>query len=132
MCKQADALLERAEAELSTARREAQVSSDANPAAVCLHAHSSAVHGLRARLALAGQPFPSMPHPVVLLECCLDLEPSWDTFRNDLRMLHLSATDAMDPMAPDLVDMAAASLQAAERFAAAFRLSFNGAEATTP
>lgn len=132
MCKHADALLDRAEAELRTARREAEVPCGANPAAVCLHAHSSAVHGLRARLALAGQPFPSMPHPVVLLECCLDLEPGWDTFRNDLRMLHLSATEALDPMAQDLVEMATASLQAAERFAAAFRLSLNGAEATAP
>lgn len=132
MCKHADALLERAEAELRTAQREAQVTSGANPAAVCLHAHASAVHGLRARLALAGQPFPSMPHPVVLLECCLDLEPHWDGFRSDLRMLHLAATDATDPLAEDLQELATASLEAAERFAGAFRLAFSGGATTAP
>lgn len=132
MCNRMEALLQRAEADLRTACREHAVTEGANPASVCHHAQSAALHFLQARLMLAGQPYPSTPHPVVLLECCLELEPEWEGHRNDLRLIHLLAMDAQDPMVRDLDEMAEGSLNAAMRFAEAARPVFTGAAATAP
>jgi HEPN domain-containing protein len=87
----------KAEGDLATAEREAKVKDDPNFEAVCHHAKECALHYLRARLEEAEIPFPLTSHLVVLLELCLELEPSWDGSRNDLRFLTTSANQSMEP-----------------------------------
>lgn len=113
--------IHRAELEFGTAFREMNEKGEANFTAVCHHAALCAVHYLQARLAVAGLPFPSTPHPVVLLECCLDLEPTWEGFRQDLRMLYLNAHDTQALEAEDLDLAAAVSMEALQRVRTAVR-----------
>lgn len=87
----------KAEADLATAEREARVKDDPNFEAICHHAKECALHYLRARLEEAEIPFPITSHLVVLLELCLELEPSWDSFRDNLRFLTTSANQSMEP-----------------------------------
>ena len=87
----------KAEADLATAEREAMVKEDPNFEAVCHHAKECALHYLRARLEEAQIPFPLTSHLVVLLELCLDLEPTWESSRENLRFLTTSANQSMEP-----------------------------------
>ncbi len=88
---------EKAEADLNTAEREANVNDEPNFEAVCHHAKECALHCLRARLEEAEIPFPLTSHLVVLLELCRELEPTWDTFRDNLRFLTTAANQSMEP-----------------------------------
>ncbi|HNX30890.1 MAG TPA: HEPN domain-containing protein [Holophaga sp.] len=87
----------KAEANLATAAREATVKDDPNFEAVCHHAKECALHYLRARLEEGEVAFPVTSHLVVLLELCLDLEPSWDTYRENLRVLTIFADQSLEP-----------------------------------
>lgn len=87
----------KAEADLATAEREANVRDDTNFEAVCHHAKECALHFLRARLEEAEIPFPLTSHLVVLLELCRELEPTWDTYRDNLRFLTTAANQSMEP-----------------------------------
>ena len=87
----------KAEANLATAQREAENKDDPNFEAVCHHAKECALHYLRARLEESEVPFPVTSHLVVLLELCLDLEPSWELYRENLRFLTTSANQSMEP-----------------------------------
>ncbi len=81
------------EAAFATAVREHGADDSPNPAAVCHAAHRCALSLLRARLAEGEVPYPDTLHPVVLLECCLELEPDWEDLRDPLRALHVNALD---------------------------------------
>ncbi len=111
-----DPYLQRAEAEYQTAKREYRIRKDANPAAICLHAHGCVLRYLQARLRQAELEFPSTPHPVVLLECCLELEPDWELYRSDFRTLHVNHLNAQDPEVEILPEHMEASFRACERF----------------
>jgi len=87
----------KAEADLATADREVKVKDDPNFDAVCYHSKECALNYLRARLEEAEIPFPTTPHLVVLLELCLDLEPAWEEFRDNLRFLTTSANQILEP-----------------------------------
>ena len=87
----------KAEADLSTAGRELQVRDDPNFDAVCYHAKECALNYLRARLQEAEIEFPSTAHLVVLLELCLDLEPTWEVLRDNLRVLTYASNQILDP-----------------------------------
>lgn len=87
----------KAEANLATAQREATVKDDPNFEAVCHHAKECALHYLRARLEEAEISFPVTSHLVVLLELCLELEPSWGIYRENLRFLTTSANQSLEP-----------------------------------
>ena len=87
----------KAEADLATAGREFKVTEDPNFEAVCHHAKECALHYLRARLEEAEIPFPYTSHLVVLLELCLELEPSWESFRDNLRFLTTTANQSQEP-----------------------------------
>ena len=106
----------KAEADLATAEREAKVKDDPNFEAVCHHAKECALHYLRARLEEAEIPFPFTSHLVVLLELCLELEPSWDASRNDLRFLTTSANQSMEPDSHTNRKIAQQALEMARRF----------------
>lgn len=87
----------KAEADLATASRELEVREDPNFDAVCYHSKECALNYLRARLQEADTPFPSTSHLVVLLEMCLELEPEWDTLRDNLRILTNASNNILDP-----------------------------------
>ena len=87
----------KAESNLATAEREAAVKDDPNFEAVCHHAKECALHYLRARLEEAEIPFPFTSHLVVLLELCLELEPSWESYRDNLRFLTIAANQSLEP-----------------------------------
>lgn len=103
-----------AEAAFATARRESRSTEATNPAAVCHAAHRCAVGLLRARLTRGGIPHPDVIHPVVLLECCLELEPTWEILRAPLRILHVNALDTEHPAAGLDPERARKSLEACE------------------
>lgn len=87
----------KAEANLATAGRELQVRDDPNFDAVCYHAKECALNYLRARLEEAEIPFPTTSHLVVLLELCLDLEPTWEELRDNLRILTFASNEILNP-----------------------------------
>ena len=87
----------KAESNLATAERESTVKDDPNFEAVCHHAKECSLHYLRARLEEAEIPFPFTSHLVVLLELCLELEPSWESYRENLRFLTISANQSLEP-----------------------------------
>jgi HEPN domain-containing protein len=87
----------KAEADLSTAGRELQIRDDPNFDAVCYHSKECALNYLRARLQEADIEFPSTAHLVVLLELCLDLEPTWEELRDNLRVLTYASNQILDP-----------------------------------
>jgi HEPN domain-containing protein len=90
------AWIERAEAHFATAVRESTVLDLPNPSAVIYHSHWCVQAYLRARLAEAAVPFPHTPYLVVLLYICVDMQPTWDAFREHLRTLTSHAMDARD------------------------------------
>lgn len=106
----------KAEADLATAEREAKVAAEPNLEAVCHHAKECALHYLRARLEEAEIPFPFTSHLVVLLELCLELEPSWDAFRDNLRFLTTSANQSMEPESQTTQETAHRVLEMARGF----------------
>ncbi len=111
-----------AEAAYATALREHAATETPNPAAVCHAAQRCAVGYLRARLTQGNIPHPDLAHPVVLLECCLELEPAWEPLRAPLRVLHVNALDVEHPGAGLDPQRAEKSLRACE----AVRASLTG------
>ncbi len=87
----------KAEADLATAEREVKVTEDPNYDGVCYHAKECALNYLKARLEEAEIPFPITSHLVVLLELCLELEPGWESFRENLRFLTTAANQSLEP-----------------------------------
>lgn len=87
----------KAEADLATAEREVKVADDPNYDGVCYHAKECVLNYLKARLEEAEIPFPVTSHLVVLLELCLELEPSWESFREHLRFLTTAANQSLEP-----------------------------------
>lgn len=104
-----------AEAAWATVLRESRSEEPSNPAAVCHAAHRCAVGLLRARLTRGGIPHPDLAHPVVLLECCLELEPTWEVLRAPLRTLHVNALDTEHPPVALDPERARLSLEACQQ-----------------
>lgn len=112
----------KAEAHLSTARRELAVKKDPNFDAVCIHAHQCAEDYLKARLQESEIPFPTTSHLAVLLYLCADLDSAWETHRQNLSKL--SATNrliqepeeiATQAMAKEAFDLASKFRDAARK-----------------
>ena len=53
---------------------------------------------------------------MVLLELCLELEPSWDRFRDNLRFLTTSANQSMEPESHTSQKTATQTLEMARNF----------------
>jgi HEPN domain-containing protein len=119
----AKAWVEKAEADYGTAQREFKVKKGANFDAACLHAELCAERYLKARLAEDDIPFPSTRHIVVLLMLCLDLEPSWEEFREKIRTLSSFAIELEDPDMLSDEKMAELAMDACEAFRTAARKS---------
>jgi HEPN domain-containing protein len=88
MMPMSEALVAKAEMALNTAERELAVEVGPNFDAVCQHAEQCVERYLKARLMEEDIPFPEYTrHLVVLLELCLEQDPTWETFRSHLRTL---------------------------------------------
>ncbi|MBK8725529.1 MAG: HEPN domain-containing protein [Holophagaceae bacterium] len=119
----AKAWVEKAEADYGTAQREIKVKKGANFDAVCLHAELCAERYLKARLAEDEIDFPSTRHIVVLLMLCLDLEPGWEAFREQIRTLSSFAIELEDPDMLSDEKMGELAMEACETFRTAARKS---------
>lgn len=119
----AKAWVEKAEADYGTAQREIKVKKGANFDAVCLHAELCAERYLKARLAEDEIDFPSTRHIVVLLMLCLDLEPGWEAFREQIRTLSSFAIELEDPDMLSDEKMGELAMEACEAFRTAARKS---------
>jgi HEPN domain-containing protein len=77
----------KAEADFATMERECQVEDNPNCDGICFHAQQCAEKYLKARLCEADITFGKIHDLVTLLEQTLDMEPDWETFREDLAYL---------------------------------------------
>lgn len=87
----------KAEKDFATMDREARVAEDTHFEAVCFHAQQCAEKYLKARLCEAGIAFGKIHNLVVLLGHVLDLEPSWESYREDLAYLSAFAVSVRYP-----------------------------------
>ena len=106
----------KAEAHLETATRELAVKKNANPDAVCLHAHLCVENYLMARLQEGDINFPTTSHLAVLLYLCADIEPSWESHRSHLSKLSAINRIILEPEESATLDMAKEALEHASRF----------------
>lgn len=86
-----------AKADFATLERESRARKQPNFDGICFHAQQCAEKYLKARLCGAGIPFGKVHDLVALLELVLDLEPSWELFREDLAFLSDSAVSFRYP-----------------------------------
>lgn len=77
----------KAEADFATMERECQAIEKPNYDGICFHAQQCAEKYLKARLCEADISFGKIHDLVVLLEQVLEMEPTWETFREDLAYL---------------------------------------------
>ena len=87
----------KAERDFATMEREAHVTEEPNFEAICFHAQQCAEKYLKARLCEAGITFSRTHNLVALLEPVLDLEPSWENYREDLAYLSAFAVSVRYP-----------------------------------
>lgn len=87
----------KAEGDFATMEREARVSESPNFEAVCFHAQQCAEKYLKARLCEAGVAFGKVHDLVALLDWVLDVEPSWEGYREDLAYLSAFAVTVRYP-----------------------------------
>ena len=77
----------KAEGDFAMMERECQVQKDPNYDGICFHAQQCAEKYLKARLCEASVSFSKIHDLVALLEQVLELEPQWESFREDLAYL---------------------------------------------
>jgi len=77
----------KAEGDFAMMQRECQVRENPNYDGICFHAQQCAEKYLKARLCEADISFSKIHDLVALLEQALLVEPTWETFREDLAYL---------------------------------------------
>ena len=77
----------KAEGDFGTVERESRARKDPNYDAICFHAQQCAEKYLKARLCEAGIGVAKTHDLVALMEQGLTVEPSWESFREDLAFL---------------------------------------------
>ncbi|MGD8786801.1 MAG: HEPN domain-containing protein [Phycisphaerales bacterium] len=77
----------KAEGDFAMMERECQVTENPNYDGVCFHAQQCAEKYLKARLCEANKTFGKIHDLVALLEQALDIEPKWESLREDLAYL---------------------------------------------
>ncbi len=87
----------KAEGDFATMERESLAAENPNFEAICFHARQCAEKYLKARLCEAGIPSGKVHNLVALLEHILDLEPSWESYREDLAYLSAFAVSIRYP-----------------------------------
>jgi HEPN domain-containing protein len=79
--------VEKAEGDFIMVERECRARKSPNYDGACFHAQQCAEKYLKARLCEAGMSFQKIHDLVALLEQVLAVEPSWESFREDLAYL---------------------------------------------
>ena len=77
----------KAEGDFAMVERECRARKNPNYDGACFHAQQCAEKYLKARLCEANRSFAKIHDLVTLLEQVLDLEPMWETFREDMAYL---------------------------------------------
>lgn len=77
----------KAEGDFAMVERECRARKNPNYDGVCFHAQQCAEKYLKARLCEADRSFAKIHDLVALLEQVLEIEPMWETFREDLAYL---------------------------------------------
>jgi HEPN domain-containing protein len=77
----------KAEGDFAMLQRECRARKNPNYDGACFHAQQCAEKYLKARLSEAGISFAKIHDLVALLEEVLGVEPTWDTYREDLAFL---------------------------------------------
>lgn len=77
----------KAEGDFAMMERECQVEKDANYDGICFHGQQCAEKYLKARLCQANISFGKIHDLVALLEQVLDIDPEWESYREDLAYL---------------------------------------------
>ena len=77
----------KAEGDFAMMERECQVTENPNYDGICFHAQQCAEKYLKARLCEADITFSKIHDLVALLDQVLDVEPAWESFREDLAYL---------------------------------------------
>lgn len=78
---------QKAEGDFATMQREVRARKNPNFDSACFHAQQCAEKYLKARLCQGGIEFAKIHDLVALLEQVLPVEPSWESFREDLAYL---------------------------------------------
>ena len=77
----------KAEGDFAIMERECQVTDNPNYDGICFHAQQCAEKYLKARLCEADITFSKIHDLVALLDQVLEIEPTWESFREDLAYL---------------------------------------------
>jgi HEPN domain-containing protein len=77
----------KAEGDFAIMERECQVTDNPNYDGICFHAQQCAEKYLKARLCEVGLIFSKIHDLVALLDQILEVEPTWESFREDLAYL---------------------------------------------
>jgi HEPN domain-containing protein len=77
----------KAEADFATLERESRVTDHPNYDGICFHAQQCAEKYLKTRLTEAGIRFGKIHDLVALLDQVLEIEPAWESLREDLAYL---------------------------------------------
>jgi HEPN domain-containing protein len=77
----------KAEGDFATLERECKVQENANYDGICFHSQQCAEKYIKARLCEGGVSFGKIHDLIALLEDALEMEPGWESFREDLAYL---------------------------------------------
>jgi HEPN domain-containing protein len=89
--------VEKAEGDFATMQRELRARKNPNYDAACFHAQQCAEKYLKACLQQEGIPFGKTHDLAVLLDGLLPIEPTWELYRDDLRVLSSFAIEIRYP-----------------------------------
>jgi HEPN domain-containing protein len=89
--------VQKAEADIRTAEREAHVAEEPNWDAVCFHAQQAVEKYLKAVLQQNAIAFPKVHDLAALLDMILPVHPEWETMRDSLEWLSAFAVEIRYP-----------------------------------
>jgi HEPN domain-containing protein len=116
--------IEKAEGDFTSAQREFRAKKFPNYDAACFHAQQCAEKYLKARLQEAGIPFGKTHDLAVLLDSLLQVEPLWDSFRPQLRILTAFAIEFRYPGQSADKEMARQALSICKSIRSTVRMRF--------
>ena len=115
----------KADADLSTARREFRARKNPNYDAVCFHAQQAAEKYLKAVLQESGYPIPRLHSLLELLSLVLKIDASFTSLQADLQIMEGYAVQFRYPGLSADKDEAKAALRAAEKVIDFLRLKLS-------
>jgi HEPN domain-containing protein len=126
MRKLADEWVEKAEGDYHSLQREVRARKQPNHDAACFHAQQCAEKYLKARLVAAGIQFPRTHDLVLLLDLLGEIEPMWQSHREDLAWLTAFAVEFRYPGESADKATATEALRRCKAFRSSVRCSLGG------